>query len=49
MEICINGAYGTVCDDGFDDTDANVICGELGYDDTGELNFLNIQSCYPEN
>ena len=37
MEICINGEYGTVCDDGFDDTDANVICGQLGYGNTGKF------------
>ena len=36
LEICINSNWSTICDDMWDDTDARVVCRQLGYDENGK-------------
>ena len=36
VEFCVGGTYGTVCEKGWDNIEAKVVCTQLGYGTSGE-------------
>ena len=51
VEILHNGIYGTICNDNFEDIDAKVICGMLGFKYVHKIltdYFQNTMSLFPE-
>ena len=37
VEVCANNIWGSICSDGFDFTDAYVVCKELGLGESGTV------------
>ena len=40
LEVCLNGVWGTICDQSWDDTDAGVVCSQMGYSARGKMLYL---------
>ena len=39
VEICFNNTYGSICADFWDEVDAQVVCGQLGFLRNGQASF----------
>ena len=39
VEVCMNGNYSRVCDDGWDNRDASVVCSQMGFSRYGKSSF----------
>ena len=40
VEVCVNGEWGAVCDNGWDQRKSEVVCRQLGYNPSCKINNL---------
>ena len=43
LEVCLNGVWGTVCDQSWDDTDAGVACSQMGHSARGKYLLITVE------
>ena len=45
VEVCMDGVWGIICDQGWDKTDAHVVCTQMGHPELGR-NIIQITETY---
>ena len=43
VEVCDNGAWGTICDNGWGTRDVQAVCAQLGFGDGNQLHGVYIK------
>ena len=46
VEVCLDGVWGSICDDGWDTTDGHVVCEQMGYPNLGISLILQQKQMY---